>query len=62
MRLMLISNSAQVVLVPILAIGLFWITATRAILERRTKAVGISLWGAYGSINSVWQELHKGVG
>jgi hypothetical protein len=70
-RLTLISNSAQVMLVPILAVGLFWITASRRYIgeEYRNRwwenlvmagVLAISLWGAYGSISSVWTELQKG--
>jgi Mn2+/Fe2+ NRAMP family transporter len=69
-RLTLISNSAQVVLVPILATGLFWITASSRFIgpEHRNRwwenlvmagVLLISLWGAYGSILSVWREVQK---
>jgi hypothetical protein len=57
-------------LVPILAIGLFWITASPRFIgpwyrnrwwENLVMVVvlGVSCWGAYGSIRSVWDELHK---
>jgi Mn2+/Fe2+ NRAMP family transporter len=67
-RLTLISNSAQVVLVPILATGLFWITASSRYIGAKYRnrwwenlvmvvVLLVSLWGAYGSIRSVWAEL-----
>ena len=57
---------------PILAVGLFWITASPRYIgeEYRNRwwenlvmaaVLAISLWGAYGSISSVWRELQKGV-
>jgi Mn2+/Fe2+ NRAMP family transporter len=69
-RLTLISNSAQVMLVPILAVGLFWITASPRFIGSRYRnrwwenavmlaVLGISLWGAYGSVRSVWAEVSK---
>jgi Mn2+/Fe2+ NRAMP family transporter len=69
-RLTLISNSAQVMLVPILAIGLFWITASSRFIGREYRnrwwenlvmiaVLAISLWGAYGSVKSVWREVNK---
>ncbi len=69
-RLTLISNSAQVMLVPILAVGLFWITASPRYIGAQYRnrwwenlvmvvVLLISLWGASGSIRSVWDELHK---
>jgi Mn2+/Fe2+ NRAMP family transporter len=69
-RLTLIGNSIQVVLVPFLAIGLFWITASSRFIGSKYRnrwwenlvMIGVllvSLWGAYGSIRSVWNELSK---
>ncbi len=69
-RLTLIGNSAQVMLVPILAIGLFWITASPRYIGPQYRnrwwenlimaaVLLISFWGAYGSIKSVWNELQK---
>jgi Mn2+/Fe2+ NRAMP family transporter len=69
-RLTLISNSAQVMLVPILATGLFWITASARFIGEKYRnrwwenlvmagVLAISLWGAYGSVLSVWRELGK---
>ena len=69
-RLTLISNSAQVALVPILATGLFWITADPRFIGPKycnrwwenvfmIAVLLISLWGAYGSLTSVWQELNR---
>jgi Mn2+/Fe2+ NRAMP family transporter len=69
-RLTLISNSAQVLLVPILAIGLFWITASPQFIGPKYRnrwwenlvmvaVLLISLWGAYGAMSSVYEELRK---
>ncbi len=62
--LTLVANSAQVVLIPILAGGLWWITADRNFIgaEYRNRwwenlvmlaLFGLALWGAYGAIVSV---------
>jgi Mn2+/Fe2+ NRAMP family transporter len=72
-RLTLISNSAQVMLVPILATGLFWITASPRFIGHQYRnrwwenlvmvvVLLISVWGAYGSIRSVWNEISRGEG
>ncbi len=69
-RLTLISNSAQVMLVPIMATGLFWITASPRYIGAKYRnrwwenlimlvVLLISFWGAYGSIRSVWAELNR---
>lgn len=69
-RLTLISNSAQVVLVPILAIGLFWITASPRYIGERYRnrwwenlvmagVLAISLWGAVGAVRSVLKEIRR---
>ena len=62
--LTLVANSAQVVLIPILAGGLWWITADRKIIGAEycnrwwenlvmLTLFGLALWGAYGAIVSV---------
>ena len=69
-RLTLISNSAQVMLVPLLAVGLFWITASGRYIGPHYRnrwwenlimaaVLLISLWGAYGAVRSVRNELLK---
>jgi Mn2+/Fe2+ NRAMP family transporter len=67
-RLTLISNSAQVMLVPVLAIGLFWITASPRFIGPQYRnrwwenlvmlvVLLVSLWGAWGSVHSILGEL-----
>jgi Mn2+/Fe2+ NRAMP family transporter len=67
-RLTLISNSAQVMLIPVLATGLFWITASPKFIGQKYRnrwwenlvmivVLLISLWGAYGSLRSVYDEM-----
>ena len=62
--LTLVANSAQVVLIPILAGGLWWITADRKFIgaEYRNRwwenlvmlvLFGLAMWGAWGAIVSV---------
>jgi Mn2+/Fe2+ NRAMP family transporter len=69
-RLTLISNSAQVVLVPIIATGLFWITASSRFIGAKYRnrwwenlvmivVLLVSLWGAYGALRSVWDEVNR---
>ena len=71
-RLTLISNSAQVVLVPILATGLFWITASSRFIGAKYRnrwwenvvmvvVLLVSLWGAYGAMRSVWDEVNRSI-
>lgn len=69
--LTLLSNSAQVVVVPLLAGGLWWITADPKFIgkkyanrwwENLVMAVlfGLALWGAYGAVRSVYGALIPG--
>jgi hypothetical protein len=69
-RLTLISNSGQVVLIPILAVGLFWITASSRYIGRQYRnrwwenavmagVLAISLWGAWGAVQSVVKEIRR---
>jgi Mn2+/Fe2+ NRAMP family transporter len=66
--LTLVANSAQVILVPILCGGLWWITADRRFIgpsqanrwwENLVMAAlfGLALWGAYGAIRAVWSAV-----
>ena len=66
--LTLLSNSAQVVMVPLLAGGLWWITASGKYIGQQYKnrwweniVMGVlfilALWGDYGAVNSVYQML-----
>lgn len=66
--LTLLSNSAQVVMVPLLAGGLWWITASGKYIGEQYKnrwwenfVMGIlfalALWGAFGAVKSVYQML-----
>ena len=63
--LTLLSNSAQVVIVPLLAGGLWWITADRRFIGQKYRnrwwenlvmlvLFGLAIWGAYGAIRSVY--------
>ena len=63
--LTLISNSAQVVLVPPIAGGLWWITARRKIIGAQYQnrwwenlvmliLFALAIWGAWGAIRSVY--------
>jgi Mn2+/Fe2+ NRAMP family transporter len=67
-RLTLIANSAQVVLVPLLGIGLFWITASSKYIGAKYKnrwwenvimvvMLVISVFGFYGAVTSVWKDI-----
>jgi Mn2+/Fe2+ NRAMP family transporter len=67
-RLTLIGNSVPVILVPILAIGLFWITASSRYIGAQYRnhwwenlvmivVLAISFWGAAGSVRSLMNEL-----
>ncbi len=69
-RLTLITNSLQVVLIPILAGGLWWITADSRIIGPEYKnrwwenlvmafVFTLSLCGAWGSVKSVSEEVQK---
>ena len=69
--LTLLSNSAQVVIVPLLAGGLWWITASKEYIgeEYRNRwwenlvmalLFSLALWGAYGAIKSVLNALFAG--
>ena len=69
-RLTLICNSAQVMLMPILAIGLFWITASSRYIGARYRnrwwenlvmvaMLAISVWGAYHAARSVAAEIGR---
>ncbi|MEX2288455.1 MAG: Nramp family divalent metal transporter [Planctomycetaceae bacterium] len=71
--LTLVANSLQVVLVPPLAGGLWWITADRRFIgeqyrnrwwENAVMAVvfGLALWGAWGSVKSVTDQVKKLLG
>ena len=62
--LTLLSNSAQVVIVPLLAGGLWWITASEKFIGKTYRnrwwenlvmalLFSLALWGAYGAIKSV---------
>jgi len=66
--LTLLSNSAQVVMVPLLAGGLWWITASGKYIGEQYKnrwwenlVMGVlfilALWGGYGAVKSVYQML-----
>jgi Mn2+/Fe2+ NRAMP family transporter len=63
--LTLVSNSAQVVLIPLIAGGLWWITADGRFIGQEYKnrwwenlvmlvLFGLALWGAYGAVESVY--------
>ena len=69
--LTLVANSAQVVLIPFLAGGLWWITASARYIgpTYRNRAwdnllmavlFALALWGAYGSIKTVGAVLLAG--
>jgi hypothetical protein len=69
--LTLVTNSAQVVLVPLLAGGLWWITASRRFIgsEYRNRWMenlflallfGLALWAAGASVISVLEVLTNG--
>ncbi len=69
-HLTLITNSLQVVLIPILAGGLWWITADSRLIgaEYRNRwwenlvmglVFSLSLWGAWGAVQSVTAEVAK---
>lgn len=69
-RLTLLSNSAQVVLVPLLVTGLFCITASSKYIGEKYRnrwwenvimilMIVISIFGFYGSVKSVWNEINK---
>ena len=69
--LTLLSNSAQVVIVPLLAGGLWWITASGKYIgeEYRNRwwenlvmalLFSLALWGAHGAIKSVLKLLLGG--
>ena len=62
--LTLLANSVQVVLIPFLAGGLWWITASGRYIGRKYQnrawenavmalVFALAIWGAYGSIRSV---------
>ncbi len=64
-ELTLVANSAQVVLIPILAGGLWWITADAKYIGAKYRnrwwenlvmlaLFGLALWGAYGAVVSVF--------
>jgi len=64
--LTLLSNSAQVVIVPLIAGGLWWITASGKYIGEQYKnrwwensvmalLFVLALWGAYGAVKSVYQ-------
>jgi hypothetical protein len=66
--LTLLSNSAQVVMVPLLAGGLWWITASGKYIGKQYKnrwwenlVMGVlfilALWGGYGAVKTVYQML-----
>lgn len=66
--LTLLSNSAQVVVVPLLAGGLWWITADPRFIGKEYRnrwwenlvmcaLFGLAVWGAYGAIRSVLSAL-----
>lgn len=67
--LTLVSNSAQVVLVPPLAGGLWWITANRRFIGAEYQnrwwenlvmlfLFALALWGAWGAVRSVYGAMH----
>jgi hypothetical protein len=69
--LTLVSNSAQVVLVPPIAGGLWWITANSKFIGAKYRnkwwenlvmlaLFGLALWGAYGAIRSVYRAVFEG--
>ena len=70
--LTLVSNSAQVLLVPLLAGGLWWITANSSFIGERYRNTwgenlvmfvlfGLAVWGAYGAVRSVYAAIMEGL-
>jgi Mn2+/Fe2+ NRAMP family transporter len=71
--LTLVANSAQVVLIPLIAGGLWWITAKGQFIGEQYKnrwwenlvmllLVIFSLFGAYSAVNSVYEAIVKAIG
>jgi Mn2+/Fe2+ NRAMP family transporter len=66
--LTLVSNSAQVVLIPLIAGGLWWITASGRFIGEQHKnrwwengvmlvLFALAMWGAYGAVRSVYDAI-----
>jgi hypothetical protein len=66
--LTLVSNSAQVVLIPLIAGGLWWITADARFIGAKYQngwwensvmlvLFALAVWGAYGAVQSVYAAI-----